>query len=360
MNSATESAPAARVSAAAYSVTFDDSDPEQVCALWRDGGLAGAGDLARDRARYEWFYQRNPQGLADLNLLTVDAQPEPVGFLGIGARRFILNEREVEAGVLVDFVVKPSHRSVLPALTLQRRARERALKTKSVVYGLPDVKAVALCKRLQVTVEHEMQRWVRVIRSRAYLHRKVPAGIAAPLAWFTDALDAATISLRLTLRNVSGEWGDRIDSRIDSIWGRVAKAGRAFGVRNQEFLAWRFEEQPGRTYRTFLVSRKHDLVPLVYFVCERTESFLVIRDFLNAGTDRDLRSGLLLLSRAARRLGVSAISLEVVATESTQRALRRSQFVRRSHRPFFAVLTDELSSEAKRCAWFITPADEDV
>src|SRR5690242_12656687 len=103
-------------------------DESLILRVWREGGLAERSDDTRLEARYAWFHRDNPQGAARLNLLWSDRDPEPVGFLAIGARRFVVDGQVLPAGVLVDFVVVPRHRFVLPALTLQRDARQQALE----------------------------------------------------------------------------------------------------------------------------------------------------------------------------------------------------------------------------------------
>jgi hypothetical protein len=67
-----------------------------------------------------------------------------------------------------------------------------------------------------------------------------------------------------------------------------------------------------------------------------------------------------MLAVAARRLGANAVSIEIAASAAVRRALRRAQYVRRSERPFFAVLHPSTAAAAKACDWFITQADEDV
>jgi hypothetical protein len=95
-------------------------------------------------------------------------------------------------------------------------------------------------------------------------------------------------------------------------------------------------------------------------VCEIVAKFLTIKDCLNVGSPEDFTKSLLLLSRAARRLGFHAVSVELMAGARTQQSLRRAQFVQRSQRPFFAVLHESVREAAQRCDWYITSADEDI
>ena len=360
----TSSASAAPTSSAAatYRVAAADvaRDKGAITGLWAAGGLGGERTPDYDARRYDWFYRRNPQGRAALNLLYANSEAEPVGFLGLGARSFLADGSQVAAGVLVDFVVTPKHRSAYPALTLQRQVRAAGLMEKPVVYGLPDTKAVLVCRRLETHVQADMQRWVRVTGSRTYFERKLPKLLALPLAFVTDCADRAAIAVQTVGRGLRGEWIQSFDERFDALWNRFEKKGCAIGVRNREFLEWRFSAQPGHSYQIFAVTRATDRDLVCYFVCETPGKFLAIKDCLNVDSPETFTKSLLLLSAAARKLGLNAVSVEVTATPRLQQSLRRAQFVQRSHRPFFAVLHESVKDVAQRCDWYITSADEDI
>jgi hypothetical protein len=336
-------------------------DEAAITNLWRIGGLGGERSSPQnDALRYDWFYRQNPQGSPQLTLLYSNPDSEPAGFLGVGARTFHMDGMQVPAGVLVDFVTSPRHRSAYPALTLQRQARAAALPVTPIVYGLPDTKAVLVCRRLEAHVQADMQRWVRVIRSRAYFERKLPGWLAAPIALIADSMDRLLVGAQLAGRGLRGEWMESFDQRFEDLWNTAQKSGRIVGVRGRDFLEWRFRRQPGRSYRIFGVTRAADGKLISYFVCESAPKFLVVKDCFTAGSSEAFKTSLLLLSAAARRLRLDAVSAELVAGEGVLHALRRAQFVQRSHRPFFAVVHESIRESVQKCEWFITPADEDV
>lgn len=332
-------------------------DSAKAARLWRECSF---GLDASQEARFDWFYGGSPRGEGQINFLVHATSEQPVGFLGVGQREWILDGAPVGAGVLVDFVVHPQHRTALPALLLQRQGRERALQTAQVLYGLPDTKAVAMFKRLGAQYECRLPRFARVLRSRGYLQRLLPAWLAQPLAVFTDTLDFLGMHLQLLLSRSRGEWLHEFDARFDALWARVNKQGRSIGVRDSAFLTWRFLRQPGREYRIFAVESPADGTLLAYFVCELRGETLAVQDCLFAGTEMQMRHALLRLSLAARRLGASVISIQVCGDALLPRALRLMQFVERDGRPFFATIAPPLQQRAAGAAWYITPADEDI
>ena len=336
------------------------ADQPAIIELWREGGLGGPPGDDSVTARYTWFYRDNPQGYARLSFLWSDRETAPVGFLAMGARTFLVNEKTLAAGVLVDFVVAPNHRFVLPALTLQRDARKQALETLPLIYGLPGAKAVALCKRLPTDVSFGLPRCVRVVRSRYYLDRKLPKIAARFLAAPIDAVDRSAIWLQLLFGTMAGEWVTQFDDSFDDLWNRFPKSGVCIGVRDRRFLQWRFCDKPGSVPRIYAIRDRRTRALQMYFVCELDGNYLWVKDCLHAGSAGDLKRGLLMLAAAARRLGASAVSIEVAGNDSVRRALRRAQYVRRSERPFFALLHPSAADAAKAGSWFITRADEDV
>src|SRR5690606_2522104 len=100
---------------AAYVPSREDS------ALHRDTLLGlcdgSLGEPAHMRAKLEWFSGSCPNGKPLLELLWHAPSGEWVGARAAGRRRMAYGGREIAAGVLVDLVVKPLHRSLGPALT---------------------------------------------------------------------------------------------------------------------------------------------------------------------------------------------------------------------------------------------------
>lgn len=358
----TDSNPANAGGAQPYEHRCASADVASAAALevWAEGGIASARGLEADRARYDWFYRKNPQGAACVNLLVHGEQQAPMGFLGIGARRLLLGGEPVAAGVLVDFVISPKHRSAFPALLLQRKGREQAFAFMRIIYGLPDTKAVGVCKRLESHVKFDLPRFARVLRSQVYLERLMPRWAALPLAIFSDTLDRIGMRLQLLFTSVAGGWVHKFDASFDDLWAALDKRNLCVGVRDREFLQWRFEQQPEHDYRTFVVKRKDSSALLMYFVCEVSKTALRVKDCLHVASDRELRAGLLLLALAGRAMGASSVEIQVAANESFGRALRRAQYLQRSQRPFFAVVGAALRERAARVRWYITQADEDV
>jgi hypothetical protein len=336
------------------------SDLLAVVALWRYGDGTAAGLTPPDLSRFTWFYSHNPQGLSHLGFAVHGAEQTPVGCIGIGARRFFVRGAEVAFGVLVDFVVSPKHRSVFPALLLQRQGRSHALASMQAVYGLPDLKAVAVCKRLETHVSFELPRYVRIVRSMVYLQRLAPGWVILPFAALVDLADKTASAVQLMTARVKGSWVESFDARFDRLWDRVDKSGMCIGDRRSAFLHWRYKQQPNRKYLVFAIHHKKSEEIAMYFVCETGNGGLKVKDFLSDEGSSDIKAGLLLLSQQARRMGLNFVEIEIAGSDAIKSALKRAQFTSRSSRPFFAVINEPFRNQAQAVPWYITAADEDV
>jgi hypothetical protein len=332
---------------------------EQVCEVWREGGLGHTLSPEITRQRYDWFYIQNPQGTACLNLLHGN-DGSLVGSLGVGARQVFVDGVARRGGVLVDFVVSPRHRSVFPALTLQRKGREHALRSMELIYGLPSPKAASVCKRLETQVSFELPRYARVLRFQAYLRRVLPAWLATPVSWIFDAADRVRLSARLLAAPIYAEWVREYDESFDTLWNAFDKRGQCIGVRDREFLRWRFGGQPGHAFDALAIRSRRDGSLRGYFVCDRSGEALSVADCLSIGSEDELVQSLLLLSLKARKLGMASVNIRVTGQPALGRALHRAGFRVRSSQVFFAVMDPSMAASVASYPWHLTRADEDV
>lgn len=348
------------MSASSYKVHSADpsGDRDLVLETWANAGFSEGAE--KDSRRYDWFHLRNPQGKSTPYFLNADQDPDPAGVIGIARRRFYVNGREITAGVLVDFVVRPEYRTLLPALTLQRGSRTDAMTTLPVVFGIPNEKSRAVFIRAGTDLRLDVGEYCRVVRSRKYLEQYVPTAIARFLAPVVDNVAILPARLRLLFAQERGEWTDSFRAEFDDLWDRVEKAGRTIGVRNASFLRWRFSDHPSRIYRTLTIRARHSEKLLGYFVCERVEDSLVVKDWLWSGSRSGLPHALRRLATCAFKEGAHVIRLQTAPTPEVTPALRSTYFVKRGTRLLVALLDGSVKEEVEATTWHITPADEDV
>jgi hypothetical protein len=321
----------------------------------------GRADSGHFVAKYDWFYLACPWGEPQLRLLRVGAGGPFVGAAAIGRRQMFLDGRLINAGVLVDLVVDAAHRSLGPALMLQREMLARALEEFDFVYGFPNAKAVRVVTRVGYSMLDDIVRCSCVLRHASYLKRMMPPPLAQITGALIDAADRCVNAIReLVLGRRAIEWSDDIDPRVESLWERTPPAEGLTGSKSARAVAWRFAATSEQRARYLLVSRRGGGAIEAWFACQGVGTTLHVRDFWSVGTNRTIsRATILALIRAARREGYAVVSIECTATSPLFAAFRRAGFRERSRRPVVGAWSPRFRGATDALAIHLTSADED-
>lgn len=330
-------------------------DREAMLAIWR-GNL---GDPARHAGKFDWCYLRGPSGEPLTQLLRHEGVA--IGCCSAAPRRMFWQGREIRAGLLADMAVAAQHRTLGPALMLQEALMEAAKGHYDLLYGFPNRKSLPVVRRLGYAVLGEMTRHSKVLRHAAYLERYLPRWLAVLLGGLLDAGMALSERLRVR-RGASADWSDHADPRMDALWQAGAHGQGLVGVRDAAVARWRFDQSPLVRTRYLLVGDGPRGALRAWFACQVAGTVLRICDFWSetgsAGIDGSL---VLVLVRAARRLGYTSISLEHAASDERLAGWRRAGFVPRERQPVVGKWLGDggpCPSELAR-TWYLTPADED-
>lgn len=319
--------------------------------------MLGGGSVASpsDAARAEWLYSRNPGGTAEILGLR-ESDGAWVGMVAIVPRRLWIDGTEHSAAYLCDFYVHPQHRTLLPALMLQRAAKQRLEESGRVNYAIPNELSLPIFKRLGAREILLRYRWARPIRSRPFLVGR-GATLAATASPLLDAagllFDFASSCLRPGIR---AEWLTKVDGRFDELWSAMPKAGLNIGDRSARYLRWRFFEEPGHQNRAlgFIERRSGRLA--AYMIGEVTPDEFAIRDILAAPAINEIAGILAHGLLKIRKLGVAAAGLRVTGAVDLTRSLSRMGFRKRDPESVF--IRDVAASPSGN--WVLTSADEDV
>jgi hypothetical protein len=330
-------------------------DREDILSIWR-GTL---GNVASRVAKYDWFYIESEAGSPVVSLLRHTETGRRVGVAAAGPRRATWNGRGVRVGVLVDLAVVPEHRSLFPALLLQRSLQQAVPGSLAALYGFPNPRAVPVFTRVGYTRALDVRRFVRVLRSGSYLRRHLPGWAAALLARPLDLLMEAWDAVRTSGPGThKAGWSTEVDPRVDDLWEVAPHGNGPILVRDASFLRWRFDTKPGPACR-YLNVESGDGRLIAWIACEDDGACLVVRDFWSSrGYDGIDPSIVLLLLGEARRGGYSSVSLEFGGSANIIRVFEAAGFSERDRRPFFSYFSSE-STPPRDAAWYVTSADED-
>ncbi|HJW11292.1 MAG TPA: hypothetical protein VJ598_05885 [Albitalea sp.] len=346
--------------APAYSVVVADlvADRPALMAMWRSNALQ---PKAVD-AKFDWFYIANPYGKTRQLLLCAGPEAERVGAAGLVTRELWARGEALSAGLLTDFYVAPEHRTLAPAMQLQRQMRKVGLELHDLLYGYPNEKSLPIVKRLGYANLGDLAKFVRLLRYGEYLQRWLPRWASrAPGAIIDRLLPFAFRPHRLLLQAWHGEWVAAADDRFDALWARVKRSAAIVGVRDQRFLTWRFFARPSHQYRVFVLSRQRGGEIAAYAVCEAIGDTFHIRDLLADPQANDaIRVLLHRLSQHAFAEGFVRLSFEFLGNATMRHTLRAAGLFERDKAPLVIGFGPQAKDSLAGLDWYLTPADTEL
>ena len=313
-----------------------------------------------DGARFDWLYSRNPAGPGRL-WVARDAQGALVGTAGAFPRHLSVNGEETLGWVLGDFCVAESHRTLGPALALQRACLEAlGAQKETFCYDFPGPAMMPVYKRLRVGSSWWMRRFARVLRTGPKLHRylRVPLlarglGAVADLVLVHRARGDKPAGWSTSLQ--AGRCGEEFSAL-------AAAASGAYGIclrRTALYVNWRFLDSPITRYE-ILTARIHGkLVGYAAFTRHGADATLADVFALPDAVEPLVRSAADLL----RRRGCASLSVDVLESHPWTGVLARLGFSPRERSPFvlFPPSALALSPEtAGAGALFFTAGDRDA
>jgi hypothetical protein len=321
------------------------------------------------QGRLEWFYLAGPFGPGVAHVLehreaTDGGSALPVGCMGLGVRRYWYRGRPLDVAVFGDLAVDQRHRSLGPAMMLQRATRAYAQEHFDLCLGYPNAKARPVVLRLGFRELGGMGRWVVPLRFAAQIGRRLPAATSAAAGFVLDAVAGALWRGRRLLARgrYQLEEADEPDARFD----RLADEARALfpitAVRASDFLRWRFLRQPGRAPCRFYNLIGPDGALAAYAAVERDGGIAKLRDLF--GRDADA-IGLLLdtLLPRLRRAGADAAWFSTIGPRWLEGLLVKRGFVQRESRSVVVDWgrspPDPAQTLLDSTRWYLTEADED-
>lgn len=323
------------------------SDRETVLSIWR-GQL---GYESRLEAKYDWFYLGCPWGVPLVQLLRHEPSSSWVGVAAVGARRMVQRGRSFRAGVIADFAVAKEHRSLGPAISLQKALLAGAAECFELLYGFPNAKAGPVMKRVGYRKIGEMVRYARVLRHARYLRRRLPPVLADVAGAIVDFVPRLT---RVRARRLRAAFRAAADPRMDDLWARSDQGAGPIMVRDAASVRWRFDGAVGPPTRHLLVSDADDRLH-AWFACQADDQgTLHVRDFWSAEAVRAIdRSFVEALLDAAYRTGHVSVSVELGGAASKMAGFLEAGFVERGRRPVYARWSEGSAD------LHLTAADED-
>ncbi len=347
-----------------YSVVQADlqENRDEIVGFWQNNFPAWP------RAKYEWFYEGNPSGSALCFIMRDSESGRVVGATAIFPRRFLVMGRPRTGGISADLAMDGTHRTLGPALKLQRAALPPTDRSPvDFCYGYPNRNAEAVLKRLGYKVLGTNRRLVRVLKSRTFVDRRVTvpftAAVIAGILDFSSRLFAKETRYRQPT-GLQTEILAAFDERFDHLWQQASPRFSIIAERTMDVLNWRFTHCPYRDYRIFALSRKSTGEILGYVVYDIRANSLSVADLFVADMDNYLDVLLSEFLLAQRAADVDSLAVTYFGNETLVRTLKAFGFVERESGGNIVVHTtpdSELSSALLDDSnWYLMDGDNDV
>ena len=284
--------------------------------------------------RYDWLYCQNPDGPAQLWVLTASNTGTIVGSGGIIPRRMHVRGHEELGAILVDFWIHPECRSLGPALQLQRACLAGIdAGPYSLYYDFPERSMVAVYRRLGVESAQSLVRMTRVLS----LEKKLGNFGQIPLLGRTLIAGANSIMSLLDIRK-----GNRSACTIRvqnepcgedfTVLAQRACAGYGACVaRTAGYLNWRFRSHFHNRYEMLTAHRDGSLMGYVLFL-DGGETATIVDLF--GVEDQEMKSDLIFAAlELLRQRGVFSVNAPSLHSRAPMPLLRKLGFYPRETHP---------------------------
>jgi hypothetical protein len=231
--------------------------------------------------RYEWIYQENPAGRGRAWFVCAGRDDEVIGAASVFPRFVWIDGQLALSAQVGDFAVEKSHRSLGPALMLQKATLAPVDEGEfAFCYDCPPHdRGMATFQRLGLSAVCRMSRHSRLISADSAIRRRVPGGpmVQVPLAiaanlWLRASAVANRRPKGIEIEIHEGPFGAEFSSLDEEL--AKSEAGSLRGRRHADDLNWRFRRHPARAYRVVTARREGNLLGYAVYRCGREKARL--------------------------------------------------------------------------------------
>jgi hypothetical protein len=300
--------------------------------------------------KFDWLYVDNPMGTPRTWLL--ECGKEIVGISSAFPRRLRVERRFLNAWVLGDFCVSKEHRSLGPAMKLQRAVCESVDRGDADLwYDFPSRSMSAIYGRMGLKPRGELLRLVYPLRVDRLVEKKVPAGfVASGLKEIGNKVLASRDAVRRRDDSVEVEIREG-DFEADIASG--VKGGVTL-ERTADYLDWRYRRDP-RGAATILSARRDGNEGFVAF--RRAGEDVTILDAFGDCSEHVLRELVLEVIEIARKESAVSVQVGVSDAHPWKRFFKDLGFHARDAAPFVVYARPGVLDPGT--PWFLMSGDRD-
>ena len=334
---------------------------QAILDIWKENLL----DPPSTPEKFVWYYQNNPLGKGQCWLLLEKDSGEFIGTAGLGLRAVEISGKRLVIGLASDFAVKRRHRTVGPAVMLQKRLATEVGKSLPAIYVIPNKAATPIMQLCGFKKVGELIRYVKVLNIDSYMYERFSYRlfvfmISKPIdylmnltsrdAWYSCPVDRVSKSM------------SAFDSRFDELWKRARGSFKIIGERSSEFLRWRYQECPTAKFEIFGLLDRSERQLHAYIVSYHRGKSLNIADLLFDSPEA-LKTILLLFLKEMRHQGQRSVNISMMAPAYVMRVLTDMGFLPRGEARSFLVHSemDQTVNQIMKSSdnWYLLSGDND-
>ncbi len=229
--------------------------------------------------RFDWLYRNNPAGHAWSWFAYEHETKKIVGVASVFPRALWIGREMKLCGQVGDFAIEATHRTLGPALMLQRATFEPVNRgILALCYDCPPHdQGMSTFRRLGIPANCQMQRYARLLKTDRQLAKYLNSRkLLVPVAVLGNLLlDLWT----LRRHRVKGLEISFHPHRFDEEFSRLdEQVGGGDGIRSRrkaEDLNWRYREDPLHQYSVITARRGGELQAFVVFSISDQDAYII-------------------------------------------------------------------------------------
>jgi len=312
--------------------------------------------------RYIWLYKKNPYGKAKAWLVVDEKSGEPAGFTAVFPRAVKVGNQEIICWNCGDFSVNKKYRSLGVAIKLRKAAKECVDKGMvPFLYAHPNNKMLVVHLKVGHTVIGKMLRYAKLLN----INSKLEEILGKNFTWISKIINPL---MKFTspeiFRKKKYEFNitkDIFGNEFDSFFDEIKENYCVLGVRNAQYLNWRYIENPLYDVETIILKKNSHMVG--YLIFSTQNGIVHIKDslYLNDEVGMELLSNLII---ELRNREVYSISCSLLDTNPFINILKRFGFSLRPDASSVIVHANtsfefrDLVMNGRK--WFMTVGDRDI
>ena len=316
--------------------------------------------------KYLWLYKNNVYENTELYFLQNDDNDnEKVGVQGISGRAFEFNGDMLTAGLVGDFAVSPKHRTLGPGLKLLKTTMNLALESNDFIFSYPNINAIPVVKRAGYKFKKEINRYVKVLKSKTYLQKYMPGILSLLFSSIIDAILYTIDAFKYFKRSssIKYEFTNIMPGTVDKLWQTsFFKNDCLLQERKKKYIDWRLQEDKSQKVSFFIIRERNSdtLLGYIAYHFNTDEKITYIVDFFAINQSDAIKLMFSSFAYKIRSFGSNSISLEYLGPSKLDAEIKSAGFKMRDSRPVFYIFNNDLNEEKITRNWFLTSWDEDA